>query len=70
MSNKLQKTIGKNLKKAREKKHLTQAEVAEKSGVSVNHYAKLERGETTPGIDTLASVIKAIGVKSSDILPF
>lgn len=62
--------IGKKLKKARLSKKLTQLEVAEKSGVSVNYYARIERDEVNPSIEIFESILKVIGVKSSEILPF
>lgn len=37
--------IRQNIKKIREQKNLTQAEVAELVGLSVTGYAKIERGE-------------------------
>lgn len=68
-SNSLQ-TIGRKLRAAREKQHLTQAEVAEKADISTNHYAQIERGEANASIDTLENILKALNVKSSKILPF
>lgn len=62
--------IGKNIKKAREKLGLTQAEVAEKAGINVNYYARIERGEARASYDTLKAVFKTLQVKSSDIFPF
>ena len=64
------KTVGKNLKAIRLIRGLTQEELAKKSGVATNHYAKIERGEVSPRIHTLANLIKALKAKSSDILPF
>jgi transcriptional regulator with XRE-family HTH domain len=62
--------IAKKLKVVRIAKQLTQLELSEKAGISANYYAKVERGEATPSLDTFAKIIKALGVKSSDILPF
>lgn len=62
--------IGKNLKKARQKKELTQVEVSRKVGIHPNYYAKIERGEIQPALDTLEKIFKVLGVRSSDILPF
>jgi transcriptional regulator with XRE-family HTH domain len=62
--------IGKKVKAVRESKKLTQAEVAEKAGVSVNYYARLERGEVNPSSEIIGKIAKAFGVKSSSILPF
>jgi len=58
------------LKAIRIKKHLTQLELAEKSGVNVNTYARIERGELKLKPDTLEALVKALGVESKDILGF
>jgi transcriptional regulator with XRE-family HTH domain len=65
-----QEQMGINLKKARETLDLTQAEVAKKVGINVNYYARIERGEEVPSLDTLESLVKVLKVKSSQILPF
>lgn len=62
--------VGRNLKKARKEKRLTQVQVAEKVEIHPNYYAKIERGEIQPALDTLEKIFKVLGVKSSDILPF
>lgn len=62
--------IGTNMQHVRHQQSLTQAEVAQRAGTTVNHYAKIERGEVVPSLRTLEKIIKALGVKSSDILPF
>jgi transcriptional regulator with XRE-family HTH domain len=49
---------------------MTQTEVAEKAKISTNHYAKIERGEVIATITTLERIIKSLGAKSSDVLPF
>ncbi|MFA5933240.1 MAG: helix-turn-helix transcriptional regulator [Microgenomates group bacterium] len=66
---KIIKEIADNIKEARERKGLTQVEVAMKAGLDSNSYAKIERGESKPYGITLVKIIKALGVKSSDILP-
>jgi len=55
---------------ARTKQGATQVEVAKRAGTTVNHYAKIERGEVVPSLRTLEKIVKALGVKSADILPF
>lgn len=62
--------IGHKLQQARQHKGLTQVEVAVKAGTNVNYYAKLERGESVPSLKMLEKIIKVLGVKSSDVLPF
>jgi transcriptional regulator with XRE-family HTH domain len=70
MSDKNSLHIGRRLQLARQRKGLTQAEVAGRAGTTVNHYAKIERGEVVPSLKTLEKIVKALGVKSSDVLPF
>ena len=65
-----QEQIGKNIKKARKKSGLTQEEVANKVGVHVSYYSRIERGVVNPSIEVLENIANALKVKSSDILPF
>ena len=65
-----QEQLGKKIKKARQKAELTQVQVAEKAGIHVNYYARIERGEENPSFDVIESIAKALKVKSSEILPF
>jgi len=62
--------IGKKLKEFRLKIGLKQSDVAKKADISVNYYARIERDEENPTIETLERIIKVLKVKSSDILPF
>ena len=62
--------FGKNIKKARNDAGLTQKQVADKSGIHVNYYARIERGEENPSYEVLEKIIKTIGIKSSKVLPF
>ena len=70
MLDKLSNHIGRQLQQARQRKGLTQAEVAKRAGTNTNYYAKLERGEAVPSLKMLEKIVKALGVKSSDVLPF
>ena len=56
------------LRKARQAKSMTQAEVAKKAGISENHYAQIERAEKNPTVSTFKGIAKALGVSSADIL--
>jgi len=62
--------LGKNIKKARKKIRLTQAEVAEKAGIHFNYFARIERGEVNPTVEIMENIAKVLKVKSSDLLPF
>lgn len=70
MSSKLNGYIGRQLQIARQKKGFTQAEVAKHAGTNTNYYAKLERGEAVPSLKMLEKVVKVLGIKSSEVLPF
>ena len=60
------KELGHKLRTLREKARLTQAEVAAKAGISVNYYARIERGEENPTWVKIEHIKKALGVKSLD----
>ncbi len=70
MTDKTSQQIARRLKQVRHQKNLTQLQLAEKAGINSNYYSKIERGELKPSVETLEKIIKALGVKSSDILPF
>lgn len=57
------KTLGQILYEAREKKGLTQAEVAKKAGIEANSYARIERDTQKPKVSTLEGLSKALGIK-------
>ena len=60
--------MAEKIKAVRLNKGLLQTDVAKKAGLNSNFYAKVERGEAKPSGVTLTKIIKALGVKSSDIL--
>lgn len=62
--------IGNKLREARKRLGLRQVDVAEKADISVNYYARIERDEENPTIETLERVLKALKIKSSDVLSF
>ncbi len=63
--------IGKSLKKARKGLGLTQAQLAEKIGISSNYYSMIERGEKeNPGSKVMSEIAKVLKLKPSDVLPF
>lgn len=70
MPNKTSSYIGSRLYSVRKRSGLTQGEVAKQASTNANYYAKLERGEAVPSLKMLEKIVKALGVKSSDVLPF
>lgn len=65
-----QMKFGKNLKEIREKRDMTQAEVATKAGITINYYARIERGEENPSLEVIKGLCIALKINSSSILPF
>ena len=61
---KIFKDLGNKLKGFREKAGLTQVQVAEPAGISVNYYARIERGEENPTYEVLHQIKKALKIKS------
>ena len=59
--------IGNNLLKARKKLGLTQAQVAEKAGLSDRTYADIERGSTNMRTETLLHICKALQITPDSI---
>jgi len=62
--------IGNKLRIARKKLKLKQSEVAKKADISMNYYARIERNEENPTLETVEKIFKALKVKSTDILSF
>ena len=60
--------IANKIKEARVSKNLRQIDVAKKAGLNANSYAKIERGEAKPSVLTLTKILKALEIKSSEIL--
>lgn len=60
--------IGEKIKTVRELNQLSQEEIAHALHMSVNGYAKLERGETRLYFDHLERIAKALNVGVGDLL--
>lgn len=66
----LSQIIGKRVKEAREKNKVSQEELAGRAGLYRTYIGHIEVGRYMPSAYTLYKIVKALGVKSSDILPF
>ena len=58
-----------NIRDLREDKHLTQAVMAEKLGMSETGYAKIERGESGVRIERLQQIAQVLEVNIADLIP-
>lgn len=61
----LEETVGSAIRQQRQKDGLTIAQVAEQAGISRGMLSKIENGQTTAGLDTLARIARALGVSMS-----
>lgn len=62
------KLLGNRLRKLREKKNLTQSEVAKINGISLRSYSKYECGRALVGVKTLFKLARFYGVTVSFLL--
>lgn len=60
--------IGKNVKRLREKKGITQEKLAFEANLNRAYIGYIERGERNPSTDTLAKLAKALKVSLKDLL--
>jgi transcriptional regulator with XRE-family HTH domain len=63
----LAKTIGDALRAARHAKGLTQEDAAERTGISLEFFSRIERGATLPSVPTLKRLAVSLHV-SADVL--
>lgn len=62
------KRLGVNLKKIRLSKAIKQAEIARTLGVDRSFVSNIENGKTNPTLSTIASLAKALGVSTNELL--
>ncbi|MGW6603347.1 helix-turn-helix domain-containing protein [Streptomyces sp. NPDC055036] len=56
------RVIGEQIRAARKHAGLSQLAVAERAGISLDNYGRIERGQASPTLDTLLGIADAIGV--------
>jgi transcriptional regulator with XRE-family HTH domain len=64
----MRKLVGRNVKRLRQKKGLTQEQFAEVSGFSQQYISSLERGQRNPTVVTLYELAMALGVSHVDLV--
>lgn len=70
MSNDFRKDFGKNLRKIRLEKGLTQEQIYFKSGVSRSHLAMIETGRRDVTLSALFKISRALEVELKDLFDF
>jgi transcriptional regulator with XRE-family HTH domain len=64
----MRKLVGRNVRRIREKKKLTQERFAELSGFSQQYISDLERGRRNPTVVTVYELATALGVTHMELL--
>jgi transcriptional regulator with XRE-family HTH domain len=62
--------IGKQIRKYRRGKDITQEELAEKIGVSLAWIGRVERGSVLPTVKLLIQIAQVLRVKVYELIPF
>ena len=60
--------LGKNLKRIRMEKGISQGEIARTLKVGRSFITNIENGKTNPTLDTIAKIAKAIGVSVGELM--
>jgi len=60
--------LGRNLRRLRKERELTQEEVGHRSGVHPTEVSRIEAGKRDPQVSTVERLAKALGVSASDLL--
>lgn len=62
------KAVGQRIKAAREKKNMTQEDLAARIDISPTHVSVIERGTKIPRVDTFVSIANVLGVSADELL--
>ena len=62
------KAVGQRIKAAREKKNMTQEDLAARIDISPTHVRVIERGTKIPRVDTFVSIANVLGVSADELL--
>jgi transcriptional regulator with XRE-family HTH domain len=68
MDKELSVAMGNAARQARHARQLTQQQVAEQLGVSVEFYSRLERGRAHPSLELLLRMLDVLGVSADTLL--
>jgi transcriptional regulator with XRE-family HTH domain len=64
----MRKLVGANFKRLRDRKELSQEDVAERSGFSQQYICALEKGQRNPTIISLFEIAQAVGVSHIELV--
>jgi len=64
----LNQTFARSVRKLRHEQGLSQDDLGEMSGLTRNYIGMIERGETSPTLDSVEAIAKALGKSAKDLL--
>ena len=64
------KNIGKNIKKYRNLRNLTQQKLADRVGITLNHLGKIEVAFSKPSLDTIVDIANSLEITVSELCNF
>ena len=65
---KLRRTVARNLRRLRQKRGLSQKELADRAGLNRNYVGMIEREENAPTVDALEQLAKALDINAAELL--
>jgi len=60
--------LGKNLKRIRTSKNISQGEIGRRLEVDKSFISNIENGKTNPTLSTIAKIAKAVGVSVGELM--
>lgn len=64
----VRKKLGKNIKSIRNKKKISQKVLCEKTGITIRHLLRIEKGEVDPSFTLVAKISSVLKVKIDDLI--
>jgi len=64
----LNQTFARSVRKLRHELGLSQEDLGEQSGLTRNYIGMIERGETSPTLDTVEAIAQALGKRAKELL--
>lgn len=64
------RAFGKNLKKLRSDRGLTQSELSSRSSICLSHISRMERGESAPSVNAIYHLAVGLGLEPKILLIF
>jgi transcriptional regulator with XRE-family HTH domain len=62
--------LGNKIREIRNKKELTQEDLAYYADLDYSYVNQIENGRRNPSIDAIEKIAKALGVKTKDLIPY